>query len=862
MALCAAGLAIAVPMTAGIAAAQDPATNTTTFSSKFSIPEGYSAKHSIDVGGRVANKVGSGAMYDTMVNEQSGPRVSGETLDLHKLASNKKAIVDNARLTGSGFGGDAYNFVKLTAEKNKIYEFSGTFRRSRQYFDYDLFGNPNNPAGISVPIGPASSPTGSFNWPQVQHSSVMTNTVRRMLDTEVKFFPSPKVTLRLGYAQNIQQGSSLLPARSAGIFKYSALLAQYQRHSTDEWTAAIDWKPVPRTQVTYEQIVLRNKENTYFTLDPNGFLAQEADGTPVYLGNWDLVSNGSATATTTFVPYGTAACNSLATAGQVFTASSNGGKPVIDPTCAVATNYTRTNPTRITMPTEIVRFQSTSIKNIAINGQASYSWATLNMPNYYESGSGLNVATRTQYFNAFGSGKREVYNADLGVTWQVTPSFSLSDQVSLMSSSQPGHVTYPSYTKLTTPAVAASESINYTGTLTSTTTTAGSSMTGGVVAGTYLGTTYAYYGVEQLTNSMTASWYATPKSSFSLTYRYGNKNISANSGYMPAYATSSSNDPDREVTAISEQAGIFNAAYRVNANWDINGTVEAAYNDNSFTTATPRQTRRYRVHTKFRPEKWASFTAAYTDVEKHNNTYNTAADGVTYYGQLNHVDYTRTASLSGTLTPNEHVSVDFDYAFTRTYMATNTCYTAQDSGMVTSSTGTSPYFAAAASISSTGAPQTCKASSTSTPSNWWARLYSDAPTQHGSVAVLVNPNDKVQAGVGYRVNAVAGSQFFIDARDVNGAMDSKYQTPYLSASWKATPALTWKAEYNYFGYGESRSSGAQYCTMYSVATVTAANVVPCSSLAVSTGINSGSAGMTAPRNFHANNISLGLHYEF
>ena len=37
------------------------------------------------------------------------------------------------------------------------------------------------------------------------------------------------------------------------------------------------------------------KSDTFFTLDPNGFLVQEADGTPAYLGNF-----------TSFTPYGVA----------------------------------------------------------------------------------------------------------------------------------------------------------------------------------------------------------------------------------------------------------------------------------------------------------------------------------------------------------------------------------------------------------------------------------------------------------------------------------------------------------------------------------------------------------------------------
>ena len=82
----------------------------------------------------------------------------------------------------------------------------------------------------------------------------------------------------------------------------------------------------------------------------------------------------------------------------------------------------------------------------------------------------------------------------------------------------------------------------------------------------------------------------------------------------------------------------------MNANWDINGSVEALYDDNAFTAMSPRQVRHYRVHTKFRPVQWATFTAAYNDMERHNNTNNT---GVTpLYGPLNHVDQSRTASVT------------------------------------------------------------------------------------------------------------------------------------------------------------------------------------------------------------------------
>ena len=81
------------------------------------------------------------------------------------------------------------------------------------------------------------------------------------------------------------------------------------------------------------------------------------------------------------------------------------------------------------------------------------------------------------------------------------------------------------------------------------------------------------------------------------------------------------------------------------------------------------------------------------------------------------------------------------------------------------------------------------------------------------------------------------------------------------------PGLTWKAEYNFYGYGEGGPSGAQYCMnnpALAIGTTNAsASVVPCSSVA-NTAMSSGTPvyGFTAPRNFHANNVVLGVHYEF
>jgi len=308
---------------------------------------------------------------------------------------------------------------------------------------------------------------------------------------------------------------------------------------------------------------------------------------------------------------------------------------------------------------------------------------------------------------------------------------------------------------------------------------------------------------------------------------------------------------------IHESGGIFNAALRPTANWNVNASVEALYADNAFTPVSPRQTRHYRVHARYRPKPWATVSGAWNDLERHNNTNNnqsavTASDDP-YEGPLDHVDYSRVASLGAVLSPNEHFGIDLNYAYSDVYAATNICY---DNGASATLPGT-------ASATSSGGPNVCPGvyarGSTTQLADWFARDFMSAPTQYGSVAVSLSPVNKIHADIGYRVSSVSGSQFFNDARAVNGSLQSTYQSPFVKVGWTIHPGWVWKAEFNYFGYGEGGPSGPQYC---STSTSTTSAVVPCISLPEPTGLTEPPAGLTAPRNFHANTVTLGMHYEF
>jgi hypothetical protein len=831
-------------MMPGLAVAQNPTTDAPlpTPAPSITTPVGYTIHQSADLGGHISSLSGSGAMYDTLVNIQSGPRVLGQTFEMRALPGTQHTLIDSLMAIGSGFGGDANNFAKLDFSKGKIYEFSGMFRRDRQYFDYDLLGNPNIPGGQSIPIGPTGAPTGSFAWPQVNQSPFLFNTVRRMTDTNLTIFPLAKVTFRAGYSQNIFEGPSLSPS-GYQFAKYDAILEEYQRNSTDDFTGAIDWKPVRGTTLTFQEQIDHFKADSYFTMAPGDFNVQEADGTRVALDDYDSRT-----------PYPSSACNanSIGTTPMLSAPQTPGGLPVINAACAVVVSYLRSQPTRILYPTEILRLQSSSIRNLSMNGDFRYTKANMNLPNYYDSYQGLNGTTRSLTYTAVAAAKRDVVAADYGIVWQAMKTFSLSDQVDFSSVHQPGTATMTSVTTLATPATAGNETINYAGPLTTTTAAAGASTFEGSGA---VGTPFpGYFGQNFLTNNLTGTLDAGARATLSLTYRHSVHTIAQGSPHNTPLAVGATSNG---TVTINEDGGIFNAALRPSSHWELNGTVEALYADNAFTAVGPRQTRHYRVHTMYRPKQWMTVSGAYNDLERHNNTNNnqsavTAGDDP-YEGPLNHVDHSRIVSLGAVIAPNEHYGLDFNYAYTDVYAATNICY----------NNGASATLPGTASLNASGAPNVCPGvfarGSTTQLADWFARDFMSAPTQYGSVALNLSPVKVLHSNFGYRISAVNGNQFFNDARSVNGSLQSAYQSPFVNVAWTVHPGWIWKAEYNYFGYGEGGPSGPQYC---STATSLTAAVVPCSSLTAQTGLTESPAGLTAPRNFHANNVTLGMHYEF
>ncbi len=812
-----------------------------------SAPPGYALHQSVDLGGRIANPSGSPAMYSTLVNLQSGLRVLGETFEMRALPGHKGGPVDSITAFGSGFGGDPNNFARLNASRGRLYDFSGFFRRDRQYFDYDLLGNPNIPGGQSIPIGPAAAPTGALSWPQLDQSAYLFNTVRRMTDVNLTLLPLSRFTYRAGYSQNVLQGPSLSPSgfQVAGG-ENELLLEEMQRNSADDFFGAIDWKPARNTRMSFEEQVDHIKADSYFTADPAYFYVQEADGAKVaLLANYDSLT-----------PYTAGSCNanSMGAAPLLSAPGTPGGLPVINAACAAMTSYLRAQPTRILYPTEILRLQSSSIRNTAMNGDIRYTSANMSLPGYYENFQGLSGTTRELIYTAAASARREVLAFDYGVDWRATEKVGLSDQVTYSNAQQPGTTVMTGVTTASTPATAGNETIGYAGTLT---TTKAPPNTGTFFGSGTTGAPWPdFFGQKFVTNDATASWDAWSGARVSLTYRYRKHTLAEgvpHNSPIPACGVPAFNDAGFCGTAtVNQNGGVLNIALRPAKEWYVDGSVEVLYADNVFTPVAPRQLEHYRLKALYRPRNWAAITGAYNDMELHNNTGNLASSPASAAdGPLNHVAHTRAFSMGADLVPNERYGFNLNYAYTDVYTATNICYDAAASATLPGAATPSGAACPGASVLFT---------------NYYefgpVKDFMDAPAQSGSAAFTLSPAKRLRSNIGYHISSVDGSRFYNDARDVAGSLVSTYQSPFVRVGWALRPGLAWNAEYNFYGYGEGGPSGAEYCSTSNPTPGSPAPVVPCSSLSYPTGRTESPAGLTAPRNFHANNVTVGMHYEF
>ena len=79
---------------------------------------GYLIHSSVEVGYRSSDVTGSGDMYDTLVNQHTGPRFLDQTLSMQSL-DHQGALFDDLYINSFGWGGDPNNALRMRATTSR-----------------------------------------------------------------------------------------------------------------------------------------------------------------------------------------------------------------------------------------------------------------------------------------------------------------------------------------------------------------------------------------------------------------------------------------------------------------------------------------------------------------------------------------------------------------------------------------------------------------------------------------------------------------------------------------------------------------------------------------------------------------------
>jgi hypothetical protein len=717
----------------------------------------YHVNQSIEMGGRVTSFTGNNDVYDTFVNLGEGVRLYNQTLEMRSL-DHHGILFDNLFMSNFGYGGDPNDVSMLRVSKNKIYDFSGTFRRDRNLWNYDLLANPLNPTGSVPTIFIGFSP----------HKMDLT---RRMSDVRLTLLPQSSVRLRLGYSRNNNEGPSLTTFHQGT----EALLFQDFKVTTSAYQAGIDFKVLPRTNFSYDQFLNWYKGDT--SVGDNNLTYQLANGQLVDLGvSWDTANSSPCKApissSTTTPPTATSNCNAF-------------------------TNYIRSAPTRTSYPTEQFTFQSNYFKNVDMSGRVMYSSADARVMNYDELFQGFESRTLATQLATTGNAaiNRTSVSADYAFTGNVTSKFRITDEFRFIYFRIPGQnlmstAALFATNMLTAPIVFNPATCPAPYTASTCPTHNSSSEADASVAVSSL-----FLGQDSKLNTFQLEYDFTKHLGGRLGYRYRHRTIDQRdvelntSTYDPIDATrgncvgqpvssngsctASTTSSDSFETLINESALLAGLWARPIQNLRLSYDQEILYADNSFTRISPRQSQHYKLRGEYKPAPWLSMNSTLNIFEGRDNV-----------SQVAHLEHTRNYGFNFTVAPQDKWSLDVGYNYTGIFSQTDICFIF-GSGAPPTGFPACPLVGSAATLQGLS-------------------LYNNK-LNYGYTDFMVKPVKQVTMRMGYAVDSITGNTLILNPNSPPGPLNYNYHRPYGALDVDLSKNVTWRTSWGLYDYNEKEN---------------------------------------------------------
>lgn len=711
----------------------------------------YTMHSNVELGGVITRKDGSDATWATMVNEGTGLRVLNQSLELRTMNPSKTRFFDTLSTASFGFGGEPNDVSYLKMSKGKLYDFSGSFRRDRNYFDYNLLAN--SLLSTASATTPALVPE-----PDSLH---IYNTVRRNTDTLFTLFPVSRISFRVGYNHNTNEGPTLSTLHGGGDVQ----LSQWFRNSLDTFTGGVDFKLAKRTTLSYDQFFAFYRGDTTFQLAPTPFTL--SNGTPVSLGV-DVLTGPTVTC------------------GTGANKTENVINGVANPFCSSTTTESEVAPTRTSFPTEQFRFASNYWDKVSMNGRVTYSGGVSNVNSFNEtfigigrassplpSGSVLReeVETGSGPNGQFAHNKRINVNADYSAEAELSKYISVSDAVHYRALRVPGYNNYTE-TLIGGPSATTSNFTPLTSASLTTVTTPNS------VAN--------FLNQRILSNTLLGIFTVTPEVKLSGGWRFDHRNI-----------TDTGDDLTWRQDGLLLGAAITpSRAVRVNVNFDTLNwkSISESTPSNTFTREAPDKVYHVRARAVVAPAKWINFTVTGNDFEGKNDD-----------PLVNHLEHSHDISFATEIMPNEKFSLDVNYAHDDVFSETNLCY-------IFVPTAAYPLPAGAQGSVGTCLQTADNPGGTLPTQSASTQLYLgngryDAPVNFFSGAISWAPSKYFRYNGGARVTDTNGTAEFLNPLMVPGALQSKVISPFSDLVVNIAPQWAWHGNWVHHGYDEAGGPG-------------------------------------------------------
>ncbi len=719
---------------------------------------GYLVHQSIELGGRITDKFGSTPMYNTLVNLQSGPRVLEQTLSMQATTQTGN-LFDNLYASSFGWGGDPSNAARLRISKLAWYDFTASFRRDKNYFDYDLFANPlNSPAAppSTVPVPIVTSPHDYY-------------TTRRMYDFALKLLPQRRVSFRVGYFRNRSEG----PSFSTMHIGTEALLDQGWNNTLNGLQFGFDARLLPRTTLSFTENLQWVKVDTDYGLVPFNPIQLAISGT-VPTPSGIIASYG-------LTPVGVSPTSACKTALVSPTLG--------NPSCSLYIGYTRNQRYRNFLPTEQLNLMSSSIRHLDLVVRGAYSTADVTDP-MLEFFNGLESRTLNREYTAndFVKGRWVSASVDFGATYHLTRHVRLVDTFHFNNWRKPASLIEALmffYNAASAAGANAALPVAMFPTLLQHNGSSEADLTTGTIS--------RFLKNEVKSNQIELQLDTSRFVGFRAGYRYRHRMIADQelqntlATYYPVFpatgpcagmpagpctvpTVTSGDEAELSSLDFPEHTGIAGLWIRPTDKMHFNFDAELTSSGDIITRISPRHQQQYRADFSYTPKQWVTFGANFNLLERWNHTAT-----VEFGGHSRNIGFNVTAS------PNDRIGVDLAYNYTGFEQNTLVCFVGTNTGV------TGP---------------ACPPSDEGGPGLTQTLGYFNEPVHFGSIALRVKPTSRVSASVGYSVTDTDGSVLRLNALQPLGALSSRWQQPLAALGIGITKELFFNAGWNYYQYSE------------------------------------------------------------